>query len=45
MAAPHFDDQHIRKRFAWEWLVLLVGAIGFAGVLGWMWTADRDATR
>lgn len=45
MAAPHFDDQHIRKRFAWEWFVLLVGAIGFAGVLGWMWTADRDATR
>lgn len=45
MTAPSFDDLHIRKRFAAEWLVLLVAAIGFAGVLGWMWIADRDATQ
>ena len=35
----------MRQRLAVEWLVLLIAAMGFAGVLWWMWNADRQATK
>lgn len=41
MTAQKYDKHPMLRRFAWEWLVLVVFLAIFGGVLVWMWQLQR----
>ena len=43
MTAQKYDKSPSLRRFAWEWLVLVVFLSIFGGVLVWMWQVERTA--